>query len=65
MACGGCGARRAQRAGAAAGTETKYRITWGDGSTSVEDSVPAARLAMGKQSDSAKRKGMRMTAFAS
>ena len=66
MACGGCGARRAaqNKAAGGAGTVTKYRVTWGDGSKDLFDSFPEARLAMGNQADATKRKGMRATSVA-
>lgn len=65
MACGGCGARRSARAGTAEeGTITKYRITWGDGTTELKDTFPQAKLAMGTQSDPVKRKGMRYLSVA-
>ena len=62
MACGGCGANRAARMAAADGKVTKYRVTWGDGTSTLEETLVAARLAMGKQSDPVLRRGMRMTA---
>jgi hypothetical protein len=62
--CGGCGARRAARAGTPeSGKVTKYRITWGDGATAVHASYTEARLAMGRESDPVKRRGMRVTSF--
>jgi hypothetical protein len=47
---------------AADGKVTKYRVTWGDGTSTLEDTLVAARLLMGKESDATKRRGMRMTA---
>jgi hypothetical protein len=47
---------------AADGKVTKYRVTWGDGSSDLEETLVAARLSMGRQSDPVLRKGMRMTA---
>ncbi len=66
MACGGCGARRAaqNKAAGGAGKVTKYRVTWGDGTSELMDRYQDARLAMGNQKDATKRKGMRVTSVA-
>ena len=61
MACGGCGARRAAAKGAAPGAVVQYRVTWGDGSDEKFSTYSEARLAMGRQTDQAKRRGMRIT----
>lgn len=63
MGCGGCQAARDARKGVSAdGKKSAYRVTWGDGVREDFDSLPGARMAMGAQSDPAKRRAMRMTA---
>lgn len=65
MACGGCGARRAARAGSdGVAKVTKYRITWGDGTSELVDSYPEARKAMTLEKSATKRRGMRVTSVA-
>lgn len=61
MACGGCGANRKKQASAADGRKTVYVVTWGDGSREQHDTIPMARVAMAKETDPAKRRGMHMT----
>ena len=61
MACGGCGQRRAKQASAADGRKTVYVVTWGDGERSDYATVAMARVAMAKETDAAKRRGMHMT----
>jgi hypothetical protein len=38
-----------------------YVVTWGDGKREEFKTVPAARVAMSKETDPAKRRGMSMT----
>jgi hypothetical protein len=61
MACGGCGQRRAKQTSAADGRKTVYVVTWGDGTREDFATTPMARVAMAKQDDPAKRRGMHMT----
>lgn len=58
--CGGCGQRR-QKAAAEGGRKTVYVVTWGDGKRDQFDTIPMARVAMAKEEDTAKRRGMHMT----
>lgn len=60
MACGSCGQRRAKQASAADGKKTVYVVTWGDGERSQYDTIPKARVAMAKETDQARRRGMHM-----
>lgn len=59
MACGGCGARRKATADAS-GKRTQYVVTWGDGTREPFDTIPMARVAMARETDPAKRRGMHM-----
>lgn len=65
MACGGCSSRRTARTGVdGVAKVTKYRITWGDGSSELVDSYPQARTTMGSEKSVTKRRGMRVTSVA-
>lgn len=65
MACGGCNSRRAARAGVdGVAKVTKYRITWGDGSSELVDTYQTARTTMGNEKSVTKRRGMRVTSVA-
>lgn len=59
MACGSCGQRR-QKAAAEGGRKTVYVVTWGDGERSQYDTIPMAKVAMSKETDQARRRGMHM-----
>jgi hypothetical protein len=43
---------------------TKYRITWGDGTSELVDSFPEARKVMALEKSATKRRGMRVTSVA-
>lgn len=58
--CGGCGQRRAKQASAADGRKTVYVVTWGDGEREDFDTIPMAKVAMSKETDPARRRGMHM-----
>lgn len=60
MACGSCGQRR-QKAASEGGRQTVYVVTWGNGEREDFKTIPAARVAMAKETDAAKRRGMHMT----
>lgn len=60
MACGGCGQRRAKVL-AEGGRKTVYIVTWGNGVREEFDTIPMARVAMSRETDAAKRRGMSMT----
>lgn len=60
MACGSCSGARS-KTGAAGSVRSVYVVTWGDGKREEFKTVPAARVAMSKEADPAKRRGMSMT----
>lgn len=60
MACGSCGGAR-KKAAAEGGRQTVYVVTWGSGAREEFKTIPAARVAMAKETDPAKRRGMSMT----
>lgn len=60
MGCGPCGANR-KKVATEGGRQTVYVVTWGDGSREEFKTIPAARVAMAKETGAARRRGMHMT----